>query len=145
MSTATKIAKVALTALAVKKLGKLTLHGKHETGSHALEAAIHKAHADAFGDDEPEDDEDPDDREDDDKSASDDDSFGPLDKAPNHVNIAPSKALSIANKRIADAASELPDHKRVGGRPSPLAGKSTLKAWAATPGGRNAPRAQRRS
>lgn len=146
MSTATKIAKVALTALALKKLGNLTLHGKHETGSHALEAAIHKAHAAAFGDDEPEDDDDRaarDDDDDDDESAS-DDAVGPFDKVPNHVNIPPAKALAQANKRIADADAELPDHKRIGGKPSPLSGKSMLKAWAATPGGRNTPRPQRR-
>lgn len=140
MSTVTKIAKVALTALALKKLAKLQQHGKHAHGSAALEHAIHTTHAAAFGDDAEGDD---DDRDDDDESAS-DDSVGPFDKVPNHVNISPSTALSQANKRIDAAAAELPDHKRTGGRPSPLAGKSTLKAWAQTPGGRNGPRAQRR-
>jgi len=126
MGLVTKTAKVALTAIALKKLAQLTKHGGHATGSHALEHAIHATHASAFGDDSRDDE--------DDESASDDDDD---DKFAN-VMIDPKKAVAKANARIDAAAADVPDHKR-GGKASPLAGTSSMKRWAQTPGGRNAP------
>lgn len=134
MSMVTKVAKVALTAIALKKLAQLAKQGKHPTHNDALEAAIHTAHA-ASGADDP----------DDDESASDDDGdtnarekLG-FSRTNDKFDAKGNSGAAVRNAHAnTDAAGEdLPAAKR-GGKANPL------RAWAGSPGGRNAPRAQRR-